>query len=734
MKTTSLRILLFALLASAVSVSAQAQSDAPEAHLSGALIDISGGAVPGVRVTAQLEDANSPHIWSATSTNDGAYTLTFPAGRYHVQFTRPGFVTRDFVLDFAQGQSRKLDLRLELEPLSSSVVVTATAQPLEVNHTPAPTDLVVRQEIEHRQIVLLPELLATQPGISITRTGPFGGLTTVFLDGGNSSFTKVLIDGTPVNYPGGDLDYSNLSLDNVDKIEIVHGAESALYGTDAMSGVIQIFTHRGTTRIPSASLFTEGGSFSSVRGGAQVSGLLSRFDYSAVGSYFHTEGQGVNDADLNRSFSGNLGYRFSDANQLRLTVRSNSSFAGIPGQTLLFPPDRSASYDLQQLSSNLAWNFQTGSHWQHRLSGTEARYLSISGFPPFGNFTNQFNRAGVLQQSTYLFRQGALTAGYQYEVENATSFALGSVHARRNNQGGFLDARWSPIPRITFIAGGRAEANTNFGTRVVPRAGIIAALRYARGFWGDTRARIFYGQGIEEPTALESFSTDPCSRGNPNLRPQRSRTVSAGIDQYLDSERFRISATFFSNQFRDLISPTPETQNPACPFGTIIYLNTDLSRARGVNFSATARLRRWLFLNGNYSFHDTRVLKAPHGADGFQQPGDHLLRRPVNSGNIWLNADVHRLNFSLAGYFTGARTDSDFDSFRVGGACFGPCLTRNPGYARFDIATSCYFGRGVHLYGRVANVLDKAYQDAIGFPALGRDVRVGMKYQFSGRN
>jgi vitamin B12 transporter len=530
------------------------------------------------------------------------------------------------------------------------------------------------------------------------------------------------------------MDYSNLTLDNVEKIEIVHGAESALYGTDAMTGVIQVFTHRGTTSVPSATLFAEGGSFSSARGGAQVSGLLSRFDYSAAGSYFHTEGQGVNDADLNRSSSGNVGCSFSDTNQVRLTFRSNSSFAGIPGQTLLFPPDKSASYDLQQLSSNLTWSFQTGSHWQHRLSGTEARYLSISGFPPFGNFTNQFNRAGFLEQSTYLFRQGALTAGYQYEVENATSFNLGGAHARRNNQGGFLDARWSPVSRITLIAAGRAEANTNFGTRVVPRAGVVAALRNAKGFWGDTHGRIFYGQGIEEPTAFESFSVDPCSPGNPNLRPQRSRTVSAGVDQHLDSDRFRVSVTYFASLFRDLITPTPETQNPKCPFGTIAYLNTDLSRARGINLSATAQLRRWLALNGNYSFDDTRVLKAPNAANGFQQPGDHLLRRPVNSGNIWLIADLHRWTFSFAGYFSGARTDSDFDSFTSGGTCFGPCLSRNPGYARFDAASSYNFGRGVSLYARATNLLDKRYQDAIGYPALGRDVRVGMKYQFSGRN
>lgn len=718
MKTTLLRCAFFSLAVFAVGISLQAQTNSSAARLSGKLTDLSGYGVGNVQITAQLENGANASIWTASSGEDGTYLVIVPPGRYHLHFQRSSFVPRDFVFDLAAGQSRTLDLRLEIERFSENVVVTANATPLEVDRTPAPVDLIGHQEIVDRQAISLPDLLVTQPGVSLARTGTIGGLTTIFLDGGNSSFTKVLIDGTPINLPGGDVDYSNLTLDNVDKVEIVHGAESALYGTDAMSGVIQIVSHRGATRIPEFHVFSEGGSFSSARGGAQVSGLLSRFDYSAAGSYFHTDGQGINDADLNRGYAGNLGYQFSDTHQLRLSVRSNSSFAGTPGQTLLFPPDPSAFYDLQQLSANLSWNFQTGDHWNHHFSAMEARYFSVSGFPPFGNFPNQANRAGGLEQSTYSFRNGAATAGYQYEVENA------NAHSYRHNQGGFLDGRWSPIARLTLSAGGRAEANTSFGTRVVPRAGAVLALRYAKGFLGDTRARFAYGQGIQEPTALESFDTDPCSPGNPHLRPQRSRTFNVGVDQYFDSDRFRVSATYFAAEFRDLITSVPGTQS-GCPFGSVAFLNTELSRARGVNFSSTARLTHWLSLNGNYSHNDTRVLKSSTAGTGFQEPGDHLLRRPVNSGNVWLNAGYRRVNLNVNAYFTGVRTDSDFD---------GLGLTRSPGYARFDLATNCLVARGVSFYGRVTNLFDKQYQETIGFPALGRDFRVGLNYRFSGRN
>jgi outer membrane receptor protein involved in Fe transport len=506
MKPTICRFTVLALFLLASSFYSQAQSDSQNAHLTGQVTDVSGYGVAQVRVVVRPQGREASQPYETASTADGTYALPLPPGSYRVHFEHPAFVPRDLTLQLAPAVSRKLDVRLEIAQLSENVIVNANAQPLEVNQTPAPVDLIRREEIDQRQTVLLPDLLATQPGIAITRTGREGGLTTLFIDGGNSSFAKVLVDGTPVNLPGGDVDFSNLTLDNVDKVEIVHGAESALYGTDAMTGVIQIFTHRGTTRVPEADLFAEGGSFSSVRGGAQFSGALAGFDYSASGSYFHTDGQGVNDADLIRSYTGNVGYSFSDSNQIRFSVRSNSSFAGTPGQTLLLPADPSAFYDLQQLSANLSWSFQTSAHWSHRVSATEARYFSNSGFPPFGNALNQANRAGGWAQSTYSFQQGAFTAGYQYEVENATSSGFGFVHGHRNNQGGFLDGRWSPYSACAMRKGfgatrGLASA-TGKGLRsprfLNPSTPIPAA-----------SAIPTYARSAAEPSMLASISTWP---------------------------------------------------------------------------------------------------------------------------------------------------------------------------------------------------------------------------------
>src|SRR5437879_5334448 len=220
MHTTRLRTAFLFFAVSVVSFSLQAQTNSADAHLSGRVTDASGYTIAGVRITAQPENAPAPAA-STSSAADGTFSLILAPGRYRIRFERDSFVPRDFILDLAAAESHKLDVRLQIERLSSSVVVTAQAEPTPLQETPATVTEVTREEIAQRQTVLVPDLLATQPGVAITRTGTVGGLTTVFLDGGNSSFVKVLVDGTPINLPGGDVDISNLTLDNVDKIEIV---------------------------------------------------------------------------------------------------------------------------------------------------------------------------------------------------------------------------------------------------------------------------------------------------------------------------------------------------------------------------------------------------------------------------------------------------------------------------------------------------------------------------------
>ena len=733
MKTASFRLFFLSFLFLFFSSIAISQTSSPDAQLSGTLLDSTGAGVAGVQVTARLEGDAGAHLWKATSSTVGVYSLTLPPGRYHVHFERASFVPHDFVFELAAHQQRNLDLSLELEPLSASVVVTAEAEPVLADQSTASVSVITKEEIDARQSVSLPDALLFAPGIAIGRTGPEGGSASVFLNGGNSNFTKVLVDGAPINPPGAPVDFSSLTLDNIDKVEIVRGAESAIYGTDAVSGVIQLFTHRGETRIPEFSVYSEGGSFGSARGGGQLSGLLGAFDYSAAASYFQTDGQGLNDDFLNRTFSGNFGYKFSDTDQLRLTLRDNDSIAGIPGQTLLEPPNVGDRYLQNIFSASALWQFTSGKHWRHQISGGESYTRQLSEDPTFGNSNFQYNRANVSAQTSYLQSNFGVTAGYQYEVENVFLTSIDVPHARRNNQAGFLDFRYRPHPRASLNFGGRAEDNANFGTRVVPRAGASLVLLYGKGFWGETLYRVFYGEGIKEPRFDQIYGDNFGDFGNPSLKPEASKTWTTGIDQKLLGDRIHLSAEYFSSRFYNIVSfefctSTNGFCNMAIPSLTTdygYYFNTDIARARGLNLTGETRFTRWLNLAGNYTYDDTLVIQSPNAFDPTELPGNRLIRRPPNSGSLTLNAVFRQLNVTIGGYFSGVRTDSDF---------LGLGFTSNPGYARFDIATSYRLGHGVSLYARAANLLDKKYQDAIGYPALGRDVRAGLRYTFSGRN
>jgi vitamin B12 transporter len=739
MKARSILPLLLAVLCS-VFPSVLAQS---AATIAGVVTDPSGAAVSGAEISSQSLDHRKAAPARVVTDSSGRYTLSQSPGRYLLRIIASGsFARMEREIVLAPGDSLDWSPRLQLERLSATVVVTAQAEPVTAQSASASVSILTRDQIEQRQTLWLAPLISTLPGFSLSRLGRDGGVTSLFLNGGNSNFTKVLVDGTPVNEPGGAADLSNFALDNVEKIEIVRGAESALFGSDAMTGVVQVFSHRGTTRRPALTLLAEGGKFSTARGAAQLSGMAGRFDYSAAAATFYTSGQERNDRFRNTSLAGNFGWRISDTDHLRLTLRSATSDAGVPGQTLFTPTNLDQHDASKNFSTNLTWDFNSSPRWRHHLSGTET-YIRQLFDNPASNFCdpnppficdfpfavrNQFNRAGFVAQSSYIAPRAGFTFGYNAEVENGF---LNTFHARRNNQAGYVELRAQPWHRLSVNLGARAEANASFGTRVIPRGGFSLLLREGRDFWGSTRLRLSAGLGIKEPTLVQSFAKDPCFPGNLDLRPERSRSVIIGLDQTLASDRMRVSVEYFDNRFRDIVSftfcfpggPCPIAPPPGCPFGFGTFFNTDLARARGGNFSLEAHPVRWLRVAGNYSFSPSRVLQSPNAFDPALQPGNRLFKRPVHSGSLVLNADFLRMNWNLVGTFVGRRTDSDF---------LGLGFTTNPGYAKVDLAASYTFGRGVSAFGRVENLFDKHYQESLGYSAYRRAYRLGMRFRLAG--
>jgi len=755
------RLLAFSLFALLFSARLAAQSPAT---LTGTVLDPAGAAVAGARITLEKLAPGAAPV-EAVSDSQGRYALHAPPGSYRLRVVRPSFAVYDQELHLGAGEQRELMVRLSLDSTSARVVVTAEPLPALEQSVAAPVDVITAQEISDRQSILVDDAVALLPGVSIGQTGRMGGSTSLFLDGGNSDYTKVLVDGVPVNQPGGAVDLSPYTLDNIAKIEVVHGAESALYGSDAMAGVVQLFTARGTTSTPEFDLVGEGGNFSSARGSATISGIAGSFDYLAGFARFDSDGQGVNNAFRNETFSGNFGWRFSDTDSVRLTLRNNTTYAGIQGQILLTPPELDEFNGLHNFSAGLTADFSTGTHWRHHIIISESYlrqifdnllgsyYLSpdplglCTGTPllphavpsaEFCDYTyssfNQFNRVDLNAQTSYVGRKGSVTAGYAYEVENGWLSDIG-MHARRNNQAGYLEARYQLNERLTATAGVRAEDNSNFGTRVVPRTGLAYLLRKGDAALGATRLRASYGLGIKEPSLDESFGTSLCFPGNPDLRPERSTSVHGGVDQYFVADRIHVSLDGFYNRFHDVISfgeifvPPPP---PLCGGFAGTYFNTDLARAAGANVNVEAKPARWLRITAGYAYDDSLVIKSPNATDPAEIPGNRLLRRPLNSGSMTLSTSYRRCSLNLAGYYSGSRTDSSFLTNLQTFLIVGP--PRTPPYARFDLAGSYALGRGVELFGRVQNLLDRQYQLILGYPALGREFRGGLKFRIGGQS
>jgi vitamin B12 transporter len=227
--------LLSAVIALVISCAAAPTFAQALATLAGTITDPHGASIPDAQIEAERVPAAGP-LERVRSGGDGRFVMQLPPGTYRVTVSHDSFSKTGQEITLTPGETRELPVRMRLEPLSAKVIVTAQAIPVEAASSAAPVDILTSQDIARREAASLPDLLATLPGFSLGRNNAEGGLTSLFLDGGNSSYTKVLVDGAPVNQPGGIVNFSNLTLDNVEKIEVVHGAESAIYGSDAMDG------------------------------------------------------------------------------------------------------------------------------------------------------------------------------------------------------------------------------------------------------------------------------------------------------------------------------------------------------------------------------------------------------------------------------------------------------------------------------------------------------------------
>ncbi len=705
------------------------------------VVDPQGAVVAGAQV--QLLKLGKPAPAAVLNTSGEGLAIfretASSSESYRVQVLAPGFAAETVNVS---ATDEVVTVKLRLASAAETLVVTATRTPVLSQAAGAEVDTLSTRQLEVMQPIAADDAIRFLPGAVVNTSGQRGGISSLFVRGGESTYNKVIVDGVVVDNPGETFDFGALPLAQADRLEFVRGAQSTLYGSDAMTSVVQVWTRTGSTRVPELRFGADGGNFGTANGYASLTGIFRRFDYNFFGSQFNTNGQGVNDAYSDSLQGANVGAAITDQVALRIRVRHSNSYTGIPGEwefngDPLLEPNPSEWSHQNNLLGSVEVTFSAPSSWQHRLTGFDylSRYtdvnlssnpLNYDDFP--GHTYNDINRVGFEYQGDYSERTWAhSTFGYRIENENGFVGSYGAqTPGQRLEQDAYLEQQLT-LGRLSVVGGGRFVHNSTFGNTGVPRVALtLLALRGGNMFSG-TRLRFSYATGFMEPALYQTFAGPPYYVPNPGLLPERTRAFEAGLQQKLFAGRWALDATYFNNLFHDQIEAA---SNGA---GVYQFFNVQQSFAQGAEFELQGRIWKSLAVNTAYTYTSSKILQAPlctpaNFCDPVYDTGNPLLRRPKHSATTLLSYLGTRWGANLGGSFVGRRPDSAFDSATTELSN----INHAAGYARVDLGAWCAINSRITAYANVQNALNEHYNEVVGYPSLTANVRAGLRFRIGG--
>jgi outer membrane cobalamin receptor len=722
-----------------------ALATASAADLKVKVIDPQSAAVAGAQVSLFLKGSGTVLKIAATSP-EGIATFAElksveSAGDYQIKVLAPGFAPQT---EDVTAHSDVITIQLHLATASETVVVTATRTPVAAEESGASISTLENAQLETMNPIAADDAIRFLPGAVVNTAGQRGGISSLFVRGGQSTYNKVIVDGVAIDNPGETFDFGTLPLTQADRVEFVRGTQSTLYGSDAMTSVLQVWTRTGSTPIPELRFGADGGNFGTANGYASVAGANGRFDYNFFGDQFNSNGLGVNDAYSDSLAGANVGMAITDHAALRMRLRHNNSQTGLPGEwnfngDPLLAPDPSESSHLNSLLGSVELTVAAPSGWQHRLTGFDYLYrytdvnlnsnpASYDSFPD--TYDTHVNRVGFEYQGDYSERTSAHFAAHTtfgYRIENETGVVNDldfppAAPGQRLDQDAYLQQQFT-CGRLSAIAGGRFVHSSAYGNTGVPRVALtLLALRGGELFSG-TRLRFSYATGFMEPALYETFGESAYGYApNHGLLPERVRAFEAGFEQKLFAGRWALNATYFNNLFHDQIEAIPN------PTGVYQFFNLQQSFAQGAEVELQGRINSRLSLTTAYTYTSTEILENPECTPANPcsfpyVPGDPLLRRPKHSATTLFSYLGTRWGGNLSGSFVGPRPDSDFDGFNINHAA---------GYVHADIGGWYAINSRVTAYANVENALDRRYNEVLGYPALPVNFRAGFRFRIGG--
>lgn len=600
------------------------------------------------------------------------------------------------------------------------IVVTANATDTAASEVGSAVTVVQGKELEQQQVRVVADVLQQVPGVSVTRTGPMGATTTVRIRGSEGNQTLVMIDGIEVNNPAAssEYDFSNLLAQEVERVEVLRGPQSALYGSDAVGGVVNIITRRGDGK-PTLTLKGEAGTLGSGEGLATVSGGTDRYDYLFSAAGLHTDNISVADKSNGNTekdpfstgtFLAKGGYRPVENLELSAVGRyTRSDFSGDGYWGGIGAVDDNSStltnqgYARAQAKLDLLENT-----WQHILglsitsNDQEYRYGGVKdstfngGTGKVDYRTNYFLDTSAGVAASHIFTFGA---DYQHNAVTTES-AWSSVNESYDEESLTGQYQVTLFESLALTGAVRQDFNQKFDDATTFR--LTGAYTFAQT---GTKVRGSYGTGVKNPSLFELYGYTGTYRGNPDLKPEEARGWDVGIDQPLWGNRIEANVTWFDQRITDLITGSGESSINLPGTSTI----------NGLELGLTVRPIDDLTIRGAYTW-----------MDGTDSDGVQLVRRPENSGSVSVNYAFldQKANINLTVIAVGEQTDDFYDAF------YNASKVTLDAYTLVNIAGSYQMTEKAQLFARVENLLDQDYQEAYTYGTAGITAYGGVKITF----
>jgi len=590
-----------------------------------------------------------------------------------------------------------------------NVVVTATRTETPENEIGSAMTVITAKDIADKNINNVADALRTVPGLDVVRSGGAGQQTSVFMRGANSNHTLVLVDGVEMNDPSsptGAFDFAFLQTDNIERIEVVRGAASAAYGSDAIGGVINVITKKGTGKTKLTAV-AEGGSYGTWKTGGNISGGTDRVNYSFDVSRLETSGFSAADKNLgnvlpngyrNTNLSGRTGFKVNEALDLGVTLRygEGKSFLDNGGGKGADDPNSYGRFN-ELFTRGFGHLKLFEGFWEQTVGVAYSRTdrNNVNAIDPLNNFSSAATNLGEkvkldYQNIFHVHKSNTVMLGIEEEADSLSSFASAyspdpiygysssaSIPIKTmNTLGYYLQDQIKLFDRSFTTLGVRYDDNNRFGGHETWRANELYTIKET-----GTRLKGSYGTGFKAPTLNQLYDTI-YNTGNINLKPETSRGWDVGVEQDVFKKFSTVGISYFENAFSNLIQADAAT-----------YVNQNVSKAKtnGIETFMEMRPLTDLTLRSTYTYQDAKDLDT----------GNQLLRRPRNKASFDTDyrflekAHVH-VNVLMVGQ------KADYASTVAG-------------YVMLNLSGSYDIHKYVQVFGRIDNVLNKQYEEVYGY-------------------